>query len=221
MILKNLFIFAIFSMIGWIIEVIYRSYKNKKFINPGFLTGPAIPLYGFGCVIINSICNIFSKINSDYKILLIVLISMIILTSLELLTGIVMVELFNTKLWDYSNEKYNYQGQICLKFSLAWGILVLLFYLCIYPWLNNFALKLSNSNIALILLGIYYIVFIIDLSFSIDLLSKISKYSKKMQKIINLELFKKESLKENSKMFFDKLYLYKHINNYLKEMKKK
>ena len=56
MLLKYLFIFAIFSVVGWILEVTYRSITNKKFINPGFLSGCAIPLYGFGVVILNIIC---------------------------------------------------------------------------------------------------------------------------------------------------------------------
>ena len=221
MILKNLFIFAIFSIIGWIIEVIYRSKNNKKFINPGFLNGPVIPLYGFGAVIINNICNIFSKINFSYKILLILFLSIIILTLLELFTGEIMLKLFNTKLWDYSDEKYNYKGIICLKFSLAWAVLVLLFYICIYPWFNDFILKLLKSNISLLLLGIYSLIFIIDLCFSVDLLNKITIYSKEIQKVINLEALKIESFKEGSKRFLDKLNPYRHINRFIEDKTKK
>ena len=80
MILKNMLIFAIFAIVGWLLEVTYRSIINKKFINPGFLTGCVVPLYGVGTIIINSICSIFNKIESDYKLLLIVAISIIILT---------------------------------------------------------------------------------------------------------------------------------------------
>ena len=217
MILKNMLIFAIFAIVGWIIEVIYRSIINKKFINPGFLTGCVVPLYGVGTVIINSICNIFDKIESNYKLLLIVVVSTIILTILELITGIVMLKLFNVKLWDYSDEKLNYKGLICLKFSLAWGILVILFYLTIYPHLNNIIVELLTKTITLLLLGAFYGIFLVDFCVSIDFFSKVLEYSKAMKKIVNLEALKLESLKKSSIKIWNRIYPYKQVNKFLKD----
>ena len=221
MILKNMLIFAIFAIVGWLLEVTYRSIINKKFINPGFLTGCVVPLYGVGTIIINSICSIFNKIESDYKLLLIVAISIIILTLLELFTGIIMLKLFNVKLWDYSSEKLNYKGLICLKFSLAWGVLVILFYIGIYPWLNNFIEELLTNNITLFFLGIFYGIFLVDFCVSIDFFSKVLEYSKKMQKIVNLEKLKVESLKLPSKKFWSRLYPYNSMRRFIKEILKK
>jgi Predicted membrane protein len=45
-------LFAIYSFMGWIIEVIYRSITQRKFVNAGFLFGPFIPIYGFGALFI-------------------------------------------------------------------------------------------------------------------------------------------------------------------------
>jgi uncharacterized membrane protein len=47
--------FSIMAFAGWIIETIYRSCSEKKFVNAGFLSGPFLPIYGFGAVIITSI----------------------------------------------------------------------------------------------------------------------------------------------------------------------
>ena len=42
------FSFFFFSISEWIIEVAYRSAKNNHLVNPGFLKGPYLPIYGFG-----------------------------------------------------------------------------------------------------------------------------------------------------------------------------
>ena len=51
-ILTLAFLFAIGAMLGWCLEVLYRRFspgnKSRRWINPGFLTGPYLPLYGFG-----------------------------------------------------------------------------------------------------------------------------------------------------------------------------
>ena len=43
--------FIIYSVLGWIMESIYRSICEKKVINTGFLKGPFCPIYGIGAVI--------------------------------------------------------------------------------------------------------------------------------------------------------------------------
>lgn len=51
------FLFFIGSMAGWVIEVVFRRFfssanPERKWINPGFLSGPYLPLYGFSlCVL--------------------------------------------------------------------------------------------------------------------------------------------------------------------------
>ena len=44
-------------------------------------------------------------------------------TVLELVTGLTMEALFKVRYWDYSNQKFNYKGVICLSSTLAWGFL--------------------------------------------------------------------------------------------------
>ena len=40
--------FMIYSMIGWLMEVIVTFVEDKKFVNRGFLIGPYCPIYGWG-----------------------------------------------------------------------------------------------------------------------------------------------------------------------------
>ena len=43
------FIFMIFSVIGWVIELFFRRFvSTKRWINPGLLKGPYLPIYGIG-----------------------------------------------------------------------------------------------------------------------------------------------------------------------------
>ena len=52
-----------------------------------------------------------------------------IITVAELFTGIVVNELLHMEVWDYSDMKYNYRGQICLTFSAIWAMVSLV---CVY-----------------------------------------------------------------------------------------
>ena len=54
------FLFFAGSLIGWTIELVWRRFFSKnnperKWINPGFLVGPYLPLYGFSLVILFSL----------------------------------------------------------------------------------------------------------------------------------------------------------------------
>ena len=42
-------LFVLGSLAGYVLEVFYRRFFSaKKWINPGFCTGPYLPIYGFG-----------------------------------------------------------------------------------------------------------------------------------------------------------------------------
>ena len=47
----------------------------------------------------------------------------VIITLLEFVTGLIFNVCFHMGVWDYSNMKYNFMGQICLEYSILWIIL--------------------------------------------------------------------------------------------------
>ena len=63
--MKYFVIFALMSMIGWFIEVIYRSWKAKKIVNPGLMLGCTLPVYGIGGIILNLLASL-KLVNSIY-----------------------------------------------------------------------------------------------------------------------------------------------------------
>ena len=53
--LNNFLYFSFMSFLGWILESAYRSYRERRLVNAGFLSGPFVPIYGLGGVIISLI----------------------------------------------------------------------------------------------------------------------------------------------------------------------
>lgn len=112
-----LFYFFIYGILGWCVEVAYAAVKSGKFVNRGFLNGPICPIYGVGVV---SVILCLSGIKEN--MILLYLTSVILVTVIEGITGLVLDRLFHHKWWDYSNQPLNIGGYVCLIFSLIWGV---------------------------------------------------------------------------------------------------
>jgi len=126
---KLIFAFVVFSVAGWVLEVIYRSLSQGHFVNPGALHGPYLPLYGTGALLLmGCVCLI-----GDSGIMVKIIVYLSVTTGLELLAGFVSQGCFHNPVWDYSNEWLNYKGYICLKFSIYWVLLAFLFEYLILP----------------------------------------------------------------------------------------
>ena len=173
--LKYALVFCVFSIIGYIIELTYRSFMTKKIINPGFMTGFVVPLYGFGAVILNIICDIISNVNLNSKVIFVFILSIVLLSLLEYITGYILLYIFNIRLWDYSMRKYNINGFVCLRFSIYWGILSLAYYLFIFNFINKFSQYFINNSFCAFTLIVFYLVLFIDLKFSINKLIRFRK----------------------------------------------
>ena len=112
-----LLFFFIYSFIGWIWESCYVSVRKRHWVNRGFLHGPMLPIYGSGALVI-----LISTIGVRENPWLIFLFGMIAATVLEYITGAVMERLFHVRYWDYSRQKLNLNGYICVSSSLCWGV---------------------------------------------------------------------------------------------------
>ncbi|BBO66384.1 hypothetical protein DSCA_03140 [Desulfosarcina alkanivorans] len=125
------FSFSFFSILGWMLEVSYRSVRDKRFVNPGLLKGPYLPLYGTGALIL---MVAVSMLQGSY-VLTKALAYLIITTGLELGCGLIGEYFSQPRLWDYSDQRFNYRGHICLKFSIYWILLAFAFeYLLLPPY---------------------------------------------------------------------------------------
>lgn len=113
--------FFLYCFFGWIFESTYVSLKSGRFVNRGFLRLPMLPLYGTGAVMM-----LWVSLPVKNNLFLVYLSGVIAATILEYVTGYVMERLFKVKYWDYSNQKFNLHGYICLTSSIAWGFLTIL-----------------------------------------------------------------------------------------------
>ena len=50
------------------------------------------------------------------------------MTLIELIGGLLFLKFGGIRLWDYSEEKFNYKGVVCLKFLIIWTILGAMYY---------------------------------------------------------------------------------------------
>ena len=114
---KIIIMFGIYSIIGWIGEVIYCYIYDKKFTNRGFLFGPFCPIYAFGALFI---IFMLSKYKSNP--FLIFSFGLIGCSIIEFITSFIMEKIFNSKWWDYSKYKFHISGRICLINNLIFGI---------------------------------------------------------------------------------------------------
>ena len=143
------FLFFVGSCIGWCIEVVFRRiFTAKKWINPSFLTGPYLPLYGFGVVGMYLICLIPIDVGNFWlNALITIAITGVSMTVIEYLAGLIFIKGMRVKLWDYSNRWGNIQGIICPLFSLIWLAVGALYYFVIDPfvigWVEWFVSNMS------------------------------------------------------------------------------
>lgn len=135
--------FIVYSILGFIIETTMKYLFNPSMQN-GTLYGPWVPIYGIGtCLIIIIERLVFNrfKVNKTIKIISVFLISIIILTGLEFITGNIVELLTDKVLWDYSKMKFNIGHYISLEIALVWGIASLVIIYIIKPITDNFIKK--------------------------------------------------------------------------------
>jgi len=157
-----LLFFTIYAFLGWTMETIFASVKAKKFINRGFLTGFFCPIYGVGAILaIQSSKWIDTFLSYNYKSLIVsILFSILLVTLLEYITGMLLEKIFKCKWWDYSSEVANVKGYICVKYSLLWGVLAFLLVRVLHAVILNIviAIPVMVKEYVAIFLTLYFLV---------------------------------------------------------------
>lgn len=166
---KIFLLFIIYSVIGWLIELILVYVDEKKLINRGFFVGPYCPIYGFGGLIISFALNKYA----GSPVTLFVM-SMFSCALLEYITSYLLEKLFNARWWDYTHFKYNINGRICLEASLLFGIFGCLMIYFISPFFQNI-LDMLSINTCNILAGSIFVIFTLDAIISLKIMSSFKR----------------------------------------------
>ena len=169
--------FFVYGFLGWCTEVAYATTKQRKFVNRGFLNGPICPIYGVGVTVV----VYFLTPYKDNLILLYVL-STVLVTVLEGLTGYLMDKIFHHKWWDYTNQPLNIGGYVCLIFSLVWGVACVLIVRVIHPVIHKI-LTFIPHTLGLIMLAVLEICIFVDLYVTAAGILKLNHQLETMAKI--------------------------------------
>ena len=144
------FLFFIGSCFGWVLELLYRNltHRHKKWINPGFCTGPYLPIYGFGlCTLflLASLEDLHLIADPVWNRVALFLAMAVAMTLIEYIAGLACLKYLKVRLWDYSNLWGNIQGIICPLFSFFWAALGAAYYFLVHPYILNALAWLSNN----------------------------------------------------------------------------
>ena len=121
-------LFFFYCLCGWIWESCYVSLRQGHWVDRGFLHGPVLPIYGSGAIII-----LLATIPVAEDLRLVWLFGMAAATALEYVTGAAMERIFKVRYWDYSSQRFNLNGHICLSSSIAWGFFSILMVRFLHP----------------------------------------------------------------------------------------
>ena len=224
-------LFVIGSVTGYIIELLFRRFVSQKhWVNPGFMVGPYIPLYGFGTVILYGISNInlgYFGLPEWAKILIILIAIGLGLTLIELLAGLIFIKGFKMKLWDYSDRWGNFHGLICPLFSFIWFAAGVLYYFLLNKILVQALYFIAAFPIYVFFIGIFIGMMLVDFAYSLHLGLMIRKFASSAS--VKFEEFKesiseKVAPKKEKAPFFTLHFLNKDnikdfLNNYYEKQK--
>lgn len=196
--------FFIYSFLGWVWESSYVSVKEKRLVNRGFVTGPVCTIYGFGAV---SVYLILKPVSGN--LLWLYLGGVAVPTILEYFTAALMENIFHTSWWDYSKNKLNFQGRICLGASLGWGIFSIILFYGFQPVVERIVAVYSVS-VGKILVGAASFVYAADFGLSFMNAMQIGEKLRNMDAVID-ELYE---YMQSTRLFRSTEELRERLENY-------
>lgn len=156
------FLLIIYSVAGWVAETAVVSLLKRKFVNRGFLNGPSCMAYGIAAVII----GITMSEAADNTVFLFAGCA-VIATTVQWITGRILLKLKCKRWWDYSNKKFNIDGYVCSQYTFLWGVLGFIS----VKWLNGILLGLYEiipHAVREILIWIMSGIFVFDIIMSLS-----------------------------------------------------
>ncbi len=211
------FYYFFYSALGWMVESIYCSIGEKKWVNRGFLTGPLCPIYGAGALVfivclqplkkLLETANLF-KFNILPTIVIIFLAGMVLADIVEFITSVIMEKLFHARWWDYSEKRFNIQGRICLQHTMYWGIATIVFLYLIHPFFENYAEKIFVREAPKALYAtiiVILIIFVMDIINAVRNAMDVRKVMDKVRKLSESVTKTANDIKESFGLKVDEL----------------
>ncbi len=148
-----LWLFILYSFMGWVMETVATALKKRRFSNRGLVNGPFCIIYGFTAVIL----TVFTVGLNAFWVFIG---GTVLATLIEWTSGHLVEKIYHERWWDYSGVKFNLDGYICVPMSVFWGMLgvlamklgnpVLLFLLNLLPGLLGRILILTALGLVVL-----------------------------------------------------------------------
>lgn len=182
--------FIIISICGWIMEVTLQLIQKHKFADRGFLIGPYCPIYGCGGLLIT-----WCLTGLEEHPVALFSMAILICGILEYATSYIMEKLFHARWWDYSENKYNINGRVCLETIIPFGILGLILIYLVNPFIFDNLSKVQENILNIIAIAVL-VLFIADNLVSLKVISNVRSATTK---------FDKENPKDNTEEISQKV----------------
>lgn len=170
-----IWLFLIYSFLGWMLETILAATEQRRFVNRGLINGPLCTIYGVPIVIL----TIFGQ---ELPLFWLFLGAMIVATVTEWIGGHIIERFYHERWWDYSDVKWNLDGYICLPASLVWGVLGTVS----MRWGNGLLIRLYGflpEGIGHLLVWILAGMLVLDVAATIFALSGIGRSTQKWEAV--------------------------------------
>ena len=170
-------LFFIYSFLGWCVEVAFVAVTTGKVTNRGFLNGPVCPIYGCGMIGV-----LLALLPVEKNVWLLFLGGMVICSAVELFGGWILDKIFHMRWWDYSDEKFNIGGYVCLAFSFMWGMAVVFAVKFVHHPIMAVVKKIP-FQIQVIVVVVCSVVFVVDMIVTLKNLIGINKSLGQLDKL--------------------------------------
>ena len=158
-----LWLFFVYSFLGWVLETVVAAAGRRQFVNRGLVNAPLCIIYGFSALAVTLTCGELHGIWLFAG-------GFILSTVIEWTAGHCIEYFYHERWWDYSGVKWNLDGYICLPASVAWGLLCV----AVMEWGNPLltdAYDMLPGLVGEILLGILTAILAVDIVATLCLLS--------------------------------------------------
>jgi len=169
-------LFLVYSFLGWLMEVIGKLITMKKFINRGFLIGPYCQIYGTGAILVTFLLKRY--VNDPITLFIM---AILVCGILEYLTSYFMEKIFHARWWDYSQRRFNINGRVCLNTIIPFGLLGMFIMYVSNPFLIAKLEALPELYLN-ILVGILFLLYVIDYIVSTNVIRYVGKTTKEIGK---------------------------------------
>lgn len=117
----------VFGFLGFLLETLYKAYKNGRIEYSGdkfFWNIPFLPIYAIGGLIMHlNIKHFMTRMWYQNIILTTILVS-----SWEYVSGVFCAKVIGRRFWDYRDRFLNIDGYVCLQSVLWWFVIVCIYY---------------------------------------------------------------------------------------------